>query len=430
MSTKRRTAYAFIGFFLILCLIPSLGMAMFGSSKAGANEILSPKPALREKDGSLNFDCLSELSDYLTDRCFLRQELITLRNKLSVNIFGTSPNEKVTLGREDWLFYAETLSGIALSDHELWCAAENLKLLEEYAESRGSEFLFVLCPNKSSLCTDPVGYGTPSTDGQRFETLLDSLGVAHCSLYGVLRMREDCFYHADSHWNGYGAAVAADAINAALGRSSDYAAGPFREGSGHAGDLSEMLYPASPTVETELLYDFSFSYTSNYHAPNDLSISTQGQGEGSLFCYRDSFGNDLHPYLAEGFQSARFSRKTSFDLTALSEDVLLIELVERNIDYLSRYDHTYPAPERKLNLSTQSAEAVSANLSEEGGLVRISGELASFDEAPLYLRVDGRLYECAPKSAGFTLCLPEWNGEAELIYQSGGRLYAAPVILR
>ena len=234
-------------------------MLIFGSSKAGANEILAPKPRLTEKDGGYNLDYLSELSDYLSDRLFLRQEAITLRNKLSVNLFVTSPNEKVTLGRGKWLFYTQPLEREPLSDLELWCAAENLRLLEEYTRSRGSEFLFVLAPNKSSICTDMVSRGRVTHDGERLEALLTELGVSHSSLYSALELHDDYFYETDSHWNAIGAAAAADTILSSLERHTAYADGPFSNGSGHSGDLSEMLFPASPIVEADWLYPVSFS---------------------------------------------------------------------------------------------------------------------------------------------------------------------------
>lgn len=429
MFQRKGSAALLLILFLALSLVPSVGMMIFGGSRAGANEILAPRPRLRERDGTLNTEFLTDCSDYLSDRFFLRQEAITLRNRLSTDLFATSPSPKVALGREDWLFYAETLEAAPRSDAELWRAGENLKLLQEYAQSRGSRFLFVLCPNKASLCPDAIRSGSPTGDGQRFEQLLDTLEVAHCSLYEVLQGREELFYHTDSHWNGKGAAAAADAILAELDMEGGFARGPFTEGAGHAGDLSEMLYPAAPAVETDYSYPFRFTYTSKYKAPNDPLITAEGSGKQTLYCYRDSFGNDLHPYLAESFAASTFSRKTAFDLTGETCDVLLIELVERNISYLSRYEHTYPAPERSIELSTVEGEPLTAKRSEAGALIRLSGELAGYDPAPLYLRVGGQLYECAPTESGFTLCLPELSGEAALIYQLDGVRYAAPLTI-
>ena len=427
-SDHNHAGRVFLALFLLLCLVPSVGMLVFGSSKAGANEIRTPKPALTEKDGSYNLNYLSQLSDYLSERLYFRQEAITVRNRLSTSLLVTSPNEKVTLGRGGWLFYTEPLASEPLSEKELWCAAENLRLLEEAAHSRGSDFLFVLCPNKSSVCPDMVSAGQLTDDGQHLEEKLREVGVSYCSLYPVLAFHEEYFYAADSHWNGFGAAAAADAVFSSLGRRTRFGDGPFTEGSGHRGDLSEMLFPARPDVETDWLYPFSFRYTSDYHAPNDPLITTEGNGKGSLYCYRDSFGNDLHPYLAEGFQSATFSRKAAYDLTAPEADVVLIELVERNIDYLYRYDHLYPAPERDRAPAAKKAEAVSVRVINTGSLVRVSGSLEEFDPAPIYIETGDGLYECAPQSDGFTLCLPEFDGEGTVLYQKHERYYAAPII--
>ena len=110
MSRKKRSAYLFLLVFILLCLIPSVGMLIFGGSKGGANEILPPKPRLTEADGSFNCCYLPQLSDYLSSRLFLRQEAITVKNMLSAKLFATSPVEKVTLGRGNWLFYTETLN--------------------------------------------------------------------------------------------------------------------------------------------------------------------------------------------------------------------------------------------------------------------------------------------------------------------------------
>ena len=41
---------------------------------------------------------------------------------------------------------------------------------------------------------------------------------------------------ADSHWNGKGAALAADAVNKAVGRSSGYFDGPFTREEVHKGN--------------------------------------------------------------------------------------------------------------------------------------------------------------------------------------------------
>ena len=70
---KKTISLLFAALFLLLCLIPSVGMLLFGESRAGANEVLASAPSLRNRDGTLNGGCLQDFSDYIGDRFFLRQ---------------------------------------------------------------------------------------------------------------------------------------------------------------------------------------------------------------------------------------------------------------------------------------------------------------------------------------------------------------------
>ena len=85
----------FLAVFLILCLIPSVGLLCFGPSEAGANEIAPSAPRLTAPDGSPNAAYLSDLTDYVGRRFFLRQELITAHNRLVSGVFGTSAEDDV-----------------------------------------------------------------------------------------------------------------------------------------------------------------------------------------------------------------------------------------------------------------------------------------------------------------------------------------------
>lgn len=83
-----------------------------------------------------------------------------------------------------------------------------------------------------------------------------------------------------------------------------------------------------------------------------MTITTEsGVGTGALLCYRDSFGRNLYPYLAESFASAEFSRRNEYTAATLpGGGTLVIELVERNLRYLVEYDSLAPAPERDASL--------------------------------------------------------------------------------
>lgn len=445
---KKTISVIFAALFLLLCLLPSAGMLLWGESKPGANEILASAPALREKDGGLNVGFLSDFSDYIRDRFCFRQELITAWNRLNVRLFNASPAEDVTAGRDGWLYYADTLPdytrSAVLTERESWCAARTVMLMQEYAEAQGCAFLFTIAPNKNSLYPAhmpelPVLPGESSAE--RFAETYTAMGGNYLDLFAVFSAEDgELYWHTDSHWNGKGAALAADAVLSALGKDERWTAGGFVEAEPHRGDLYEMLYPAGKDTEPDYAPagGFTYEHTRPFRGPTDLRIDTASAGrEGSLLCFRDSFGNNLHPYLAESFTSAVFSRQTAYDLTAIADyaaDTVVIELVERNLRWLLDYDPVFPAPERdKITVLPFVADALDVSASAEaarrGEWVTLRGTLptAADGDSPVFLLCGGAFYEALPRPEGFALTLPEGVSlsDAQLVYFSEGRCVSA-----
>ena len=167
MQTKRYDLF-FVCVCLALCAVLWLGMLIAGPAQARANEVLTAKPVLRSAEG-WNARYLSDLADYVADRFFLRQTLVTAHNRL-LTALGGGEAAGVIAGRDGWLYYAATLDDYtgadALSDAELAAAARNLALMQEYCNARGVRFLFVPTPNKNSLYDAAMpSYGERIFDG-------------------------------------------------------------------------------------------------------------------------------------------------------------------------------------------------------------------------------------------------------------------------
>lgn len=336
---KKVCTLVYIALALLLCLTPSLGMLLFGESGAAANQQLAARPRLRERDGSWNAQVLSDSADWLADRFALRQELVGIWSGLNARLLSSSTQDQVLLGREGWLYFAPTLpdyTGQALSERELEAAADRLAALQAEAESRGARFLLLVAPNKNSLWPQamPAAYPRNHEAGnwEKLRPLLDKRGVAYADLFALALP----YYRTDTHWTAEGAAMAADAALAALDRDSAYADAEFSLGGLRKGDLYEMLYPAGPGSEREVLRaaPLAFVHLNEPKEGNAITIRTAGEGSGSLFCWRDSFGIALYPYLADAFAEACFSRSTDYSLPEGSYDAVILEIVERSIPLL------------------------------------------------------------------------------------------------
>ena len=426
--------------FFALCAIPLAVFLLAGPSAPGANERPAAKPRVISA-GRVNWDVLSDAADYFADTFGLRQELITADAQLQAVVLHQSAVDDVLLGADGWLYYADTLRDYTgsepITERELWCAARNLYLVQEYAAAHGAQFLFVCAPNKNTLYPDamPARYirAEGASDLDRLLAALDAQQVAYCDVRGALLGADALtYYRTDSHWNGYGSALAHDEILRALGREGTLASEAFSV-QGHTGDLYQMLYPASKRQEEglNLARARTFSYGGDVRGADDQLIRTTSTAAGRLLLFRDSFGNALHEDLAESFGAATFSRAMPYDLSLLDDaqpDVLAVELVERNLRWLCTRPPELPAPTREIAaedaaLSDQTIE-LTKTASDWDGLVRYTATLDSVSldaTSPIYVLLNGTTYEACPTDTGFSLLAPEAE-TAEVLFQTNSTL--------
>ena len=388
----KKAKLIFISIFIVLCLIPSVGMLIFGEAQPAANEVLAGRPSVTTRSGELNLSFLSDVSDYIADRFAFRQELATAWAGVNAKLLGTSVEEQVILGSDGWLYFSDTLpdyTGQGMSDTELRYLANDLALMQEYIESQGKHFIFTVAPNKNSIYSEHmpeyIENRHSESNAARVGAYLDAAGVNYLDLFDILGNEENLYYKTDTHWNSRGAALAADGLLNMLDRGGDYSTASFAVSEEHRGDLYEMLYPAGRATETATVYGGEFSYVceSDPNGGNAITIKTSCDGgSGGLMCWRDSFGIALYPYLAQSFVAATFSRSADYDLTlADSADTVIIELVERNLSNILSREPTFPAPVRELsataNVGTIAVDYDEAKSGVMSGYVRVSGELGA-----------------------------------------------------
>lgn len=442
---KKLLPIIFIAICIVICAVPAVGMAVYGPSSAGANEIQSSAPVLKTEDG-LNTEFLSDVSDYVSDHFYLRQELITAHNRTVSALFSVSAEDDVILGSDSWLYYESTIgdyTGTAnMTVRELFSAANNLYLLSEYAEEHGAELVFAIAPNKNSVYPEYMpSYGAVSQyhNAAAIIKLLGDMGVKAADFFSVFDSVDEILYFShDSHWNSKGAALGADVINELFGVESRYYTGDFSASEPHTGDLFEMIYPTGTDSETNPVYggELTLSYENPSVKPDSITINVSGGGEKRLLAYRDSFGNLLYPYLADSFAWSRFSRSTVYDMTLIDElsvDCVLIELVERNLSYLLTYTPLMPSPVRDIELPDEYSGSVSAGFSESTrapkDYIAFTGTVQNADSfSPVYAVIDGVCYEAfLGQDDTFTAFIEAEaaGGSLAVMYEHGGETVLA-----
>ena len=187
---------------------------------------------------------------------------------------------------------------------------------------------------------------------------------------------------------------------------------------------SRTISPLSPSTNTPWLDLLLRPPLAGRFNADSITLTTEcPAGTGTLLCYRDSFGRNLYPYLAESFGSAVFSRKNDYAPGELAAgDVMAVELVERNLRYLNTYVPTFPAPERPAPLVSGAGEyrfeaEITLAKSALAGYTVLRGDfggLAPEADSPVYVSAGDALYEAVPGPEGFSLCLPAEAAESPL----------------
>ncbi len=250
--------------FLLMIFLPLADMALRISSPVAVNEKrkLAAKPRL---DLLHPWGMARGYEAYFNDHFGFRTRLLRCYNRLTVAWFRISPNEKVLLGRQGWLFmakesekrnelaYFRSLKPFTALELEHW--VRMLRQRRQWLEKRRISYIFVVVPNKSTVYPE---YMPANIRRLHKQSRLDQLRTAlqRESGFPIIDLREALraakrshrvYHKTDSHWNDLGAYAAYEKIMEKLaGDFPGLQAVPFREFTvGYhdriGGDLAMML---------------------------------------------------------------------------------------------------------------------------------------------------------------------------------------------
>ena len=420
--------------FIIACIlliaIPLLVMPIRPTTISTENRALSKFPSLTTRDGGVNLEFFSEFEKYFNEHFAFRNELVYVDAKIQKDVFAVSSMDSVIAGKNDWLYYKSTLDDFLgtnpMSEREIYNVVHNLKLVQNYVEGRGADFLFTVPPNKNTLYGENMPYYASKkvSEVHNLDLITPELRkekIGYADLFALFREHSEVFYlKRDSHWNNRGALLAYNAMMEELGlEHQDYSDAEVVRRIDEDGDLNRMLYTLYGKKEGNYRYeiDWSFKYGDGFKSVEDAWIETKGgRGNKKLLMSRDSFGNTLIPFIADQFAEAYFTKASPYGLEKYMEeygpDVVIVEKVERNIRDLIEAPPIISSPVAagaEANAGRTSAEAVAAesgnatdasvsisSLSYDYNYYKISGEIPDElidTETDIIVRIGGTAYE-------------------------------------
>lgn len=418
-------------------LIPFAGMSFWATNETTENTALAEWPSLTEYE-----EYLSGMGEYFEDHFAFRQYFVTANALLRGKLLGVGATDRVVVGKDDWLYYAGTLDDYCgkdlLNERELYAAVHNLKLMQDYAEARGSRFILTIAPNKNSLYSEHMPYFYRKGTDTNLEHLTEKMaeaGISYVDLYEEFREEdEELYFQRDSHWNNKGAILAYDALMNRMEKEHEtYLNVPYELEKVHTGDIDEMLYPLAAEPEEDYIYDKEFHYTYVNDVTDNMDdwIETQNpEKEGRLLMFRDSFGESLLPFMAEEVGEGYFSRLVPYNLTQIEEyrpDYVIVERVERNLSAFVEDVPIMEGPQTEVIYAPEAETDSVLETQKEGSYLTVKGQIDEAymeDHTEIFVSVrengtmDTRTYRA------FYTTTEEGGGNGYQLYLKGGSVPA------
>lgn len=402
-----------------LCLVVPGVLTLFERNTSGSSYHLPSFITVTESEKSLNLDFSSEFDDFFSENFGLREELVNTRAKLMCLLFRNYTGDKVVVGNDGWMYFTETTDDYtgesAMNDRGIFRMAHTIELMDEYLSQYGIKMVFFSAPNKNSIYPE---YMPREYLRSQSKSNLDRLSekMAGCKSYlnvkeSLLEYKEQCstdIYHkSDSHWNSYGAMKAYELIEANLNSriaNFDFCSFDIPENAdtyAWAGDLSAMIFPTDPPNDIQYDLHIPQIYTSERPITDMMSVEIQTTCSGkyySALCYRDSFFNVLIDPVADSFCRTRFTRALPYDLSAAVDgkyNVVIIELVERNLDQLLNKAPVATAPIREAPAKSGCLKDIEqlCELEDDTDEITINGALGEWctlnDEDRVFIELRG-----------------------------------------
>jgi alginate O-acetyltransferase complex protein AlgJ len=389
-----------IGFLAVLCY-PAVSLVRTPKPDASTaeNRVLTARPPL-----SLLIERPHRFArvfkSFFDDQFESRNQLVLLNSFLRYRVLRAASNPMVIPAKHGRLFYAGEATFPAydmgnemvqfrrthpLTTNELENLRDLLERRRRWAEGMGAKFLFVICPDKSTIYSDQVPerfnrLDAPSATDQLIGYLRDTSKVDVLDLRGALfaaRRQRPVYLMRDTHWNEYGAFAGYAAIAGRL-------RGLFPEvvpleidrmdsiEITFSGDLTKMLNLGEQLGEKRVIlrpqppksYFIPFPLDGS-PVPTWLERPMAARIEGSkspkALVYHDSFMYQMIPFLSEHFETAIYIRDPHVTLKTVKgyhPDIVIHECVERLLrSLIGLHDDLRPVGETNLRTAGNSSAA-------------------------------------------------------------------------
>lgn len=292
-----------------------------------------------------------------------RKPLIAAFNGLRYSL-GDRVFPQVLVGRDGFMEYTsdgnlDDYQNVYISRESLAAIHQKLILLNLDLKSQGVILVVVVAPNKASIYPDELPDGLLKLATQsRLDVFMEMAQQPNAPIFVDVRPSlkqaqadQYLYFKTDTHWTPYGAYFAYQAVMDSLSPAyADLRPRAQADFSFHETDPVTMEMPRLMGVdflpEPKIIVEPDFptsAYYQRFPPLSTFSMSWANDGQDkTLLMYHDSFGYAMMDFLKYDFKQAMYIRNNSEDNSSSSmdwfnivqPDVVVIEIVERNLPYL------------------------------------------------------------------------------------------------
>lgn len=383
---KKSFQYIFIIFFIGLSLIPLGAWIMDFDTPMLAPGVRIAFPTVLTGD-RINTMWTQQFDNYWDHQYPTNSAMVSINNRLFESFFATSGSDRVIVGQDGFLFFQETEKDILktspLSEMELSRLEQVVLLQKEFTENKGSRYFLTVAPNKASIYPEKLPYNMkPLGIHSTLESLISRSNLPLINLTDILLNMKTTdgrliYHREDSHWNNLGASIVYKKLFREMGLKPLELNDDYSLVKNWQGDLRLMLQPAWKRYEWQyehISFEPEFTLIRPMRTLEDIEIRTRNKSQsGRLLMYRDSFANALIPLISSSTEEAVYLRRSENDLREVekfSPDLVLFQIVERNINWILQRTPIMPAPKRTLPKIVGSVStAIDAEIDERFGMI-------------------------------------------------------------
>jgi hypothetical protein len=397
-------------------------------------------------------DATSQVTSYFEKRIGFREEIVASYSTLNDKLFHVMVHPLYSYGKDGYVFGRSQFTPLEVPDEYLESFSSYVAEMQEYCESRGREFLFVINPNKAAVYPDylPNGMHANHSVTVPLDPLLEEKKVSFLDLTDAMidaRARGEIPYNRmfdANHWNFVGAFNGVNAMIASLGdpKVPLLSLGDYTQGLEHKDTLEASAYPIDEDVPTLALKDSASRAIETDFSREGLRISESynffRQTENperpdgtSVLIFRGSHFTYAGPLFENQFQSATMIHNyvNALDVVyycnLFDPDIVIFEAADFTIDDSSWPMDTMEAAH--FNAPYESYAALPEVALDGLGTCEVErhDSIADFSwpfdkeiAGDAFLLVDGKAYDLEASDSGLSVTL---SNDAVRSIEAGAR---------